>query len=79
MDEAEEASARKLLQAAWRGDVAECAALIAEGVSPSACVHHGEGLRCAKFFFSFLFFKEQLATRDGGVRIRDSLDGTNIV
>ena len=39
-DEAEEEeSARKLLQAAWRGDAAECAALIAEGVSPSACVH----------------------------------------
>ena len=30
---------RRLLQAARRGDVAECAALIAEGVSPNACVH----------------------------------------
>ena len=39
MDEAEEESARKLLQAAWRGDVNECAALIEEGVAPSACVH----------------------------------------
>ena len=39
MDEAEVESARKLLQAACRGDAAECAALIAEGVSPSACVH----------------------------------------
>ena len=29
----------KLLQAAWRGDVDECAALIEEGVSPSASVH----------------------------------------
>ena len=39
MDEAEDASARKLLQAAWRGDLAECAALIAEGVAPSVYVH----------------------------------------
>jgi len=39
MNEAELESARKLLQAAWRGDAAECAALIAEGVSPSAFVH----------------------------------------
>jgi len=42
MDEAEEervCQERRLLQAAWRGDVAECAALIGEGVSPSACVH----------------------------------------
>lgn len=37
-DEAEE-SARRLLQAAWRGDVAECAALIDKGVSPSVSVH----------------------------------------
>ena len=39
MDEAEVESAQKLLQAARRGDAAECAALIAEGVAPSACVH----------------------------------------
>ncbi len=39
MDEVELESAQKLLQAAWRGDAAECAALIEEGVSPSACVH----------------------------------------
>lgn len=39
MDEAELESARKLLQAAWRGDAPECAALLAEGVAPSACVH----------------------------------------
>ena len=42
MDEAEEervCQERRLLQAAWRGDVAECAALIDEGVPPSACVH----------------------------------------
>tara|TARA_Y100000389_G_C17411492_1_gene491183 strand:+ start:785 stop:1318 length:534 start_codon:yes stop_codon:yes gene_type:complete len=38
-EEEEEEKSRKLLQAAWRGDVAECAALIAEGVAPSACVH----------------------------------------
>ena len=38
MDEAEAESARRLLQAAWRGDVDECAALIDEGVAPSACV-----------------------------------------
>ena len=38
MDEEEDGSVRRLLQAAWRGDVDECVALIAEGVSPSACV-----------------------------------------
>lgn len=32
-------SARQLLQAACRGDVHECAALIGDGVSPSVCVH----------------------------------------
>ena len=39
MDEAELELARNLLQAAWRGDVAKCAALIEEGAMPSACVH----------------------------------------
>ena len=39
MDEAELEAARKLLQAAWRGDVHECAALIGDGVSPSVSVH----------------------------------------
>ena len=38
MDEAELELTRKLLQAAQRGDVTKCSALIAEGVSPSACM-----------------------------------------
>lgn len=38
MDEEEDGSVQRLLQAAGRGDVNECVALIAEGVSPSACV-----------------------------------------
>lgn len=39
MDRAEFQLGWKLLQAAWRGDVAECAALIEKGASPSASVH----------------------------------------
>ena len=42
MDEAEAERAcqeEKLLQAAWRGDVGACAALISEGISPSVYVH----------------------------------------
>lgn len=43
----DEEASRWLLQAAWRGDVAKCVALIANGVSPSVCVQGTTPLHAA--------------------------------